>query len=411
MDQISQTAIALLRSALWGDAFSCSADTDWAAVTRELSAQAVLGVVAGSDIPPGVPEAVRAQWEGVALRQGAQFYRLLHAQEEMLALLAANDIHPVILKGVTAAAYYPSPEMRAMDDIDFLVPREQVERACTLMLRNGYTLNCKKQANSKHIALLRDDVRFELHRYFGEFDSAERMQQMDAMLQQGMRDAVLCPCAGSEVPMLPPLAHGLVLLKHIAGHVRDGLGLRHITDFMLYAHACLTDDFWHKAFRPAAQAQGLERFAKIVTRMCQLYLGLTEELSWCRDADREDCERLMRFVLAQGNFGEKQAGLGSKVTLLLGAHSGVAGWMRRLQASGMEHWEAAGRHALLRPFAWVYGGCRYARLALGRERALAQLREEKAACEQTDELIACLGLTEGKQKALLRNGRFVERKR
>ena len=39
MDQISQTAIALLRSALWGDAFSCSADTDWAAVTRELTSE------------------------------------------------------------------------------------------------------------------------------------------------------------------------------------------------------------------------------------------------------------------------------------------------------------------------------------------------------------------------------------
>lgn len=119
MDQVSQTVLALLRGALWGEEAVYPADTDWQAVTKELQAQAIMGVIAGSDIPECVPAQTRAQWESLALLQGSRFYQLLHQQDQLLALLAKNDISLVILKGMAAAVYYPAPEMRVMGDVDF----------------------------------------------------------------------------------------------------------------------------------------------------------------------------------------------------------------------------------------------------------------------------------------------------
>lgn len=370
MDQVSQAVLALLRGALWGEEVVYPADTDWQAVTKELQAQAIMGVIAGSDVPECVPAQTRAQWENLALLQGSRFYQLLHQQDQLLALLAKNDISLVILKGMAAAVYYPAPEMRAMGDVDFLVPRDQVEKTYDLMRANGYELHLEKEAHNKHIELQKAGIRFELHRYFGIFDSVDKMAYMDDILQKGMQNIEWRACAESRFPMLPPLENGLVLLEHAAGHFWDGLGLRHITDWMLYAHACLTDDFWAKSFLPAAQALGLDVFAQVLTKMCQRHLGLSESIRWCQQANAALCDQLMDYVLEQGNFGSKQMDVGGKVTRLLGTHKGIGEWLRLLQLSGLKHWNAVKRYPFFKPFAWIYGGCRYMHLTFGRKNAL-----------------------------------------
>lgn len=410
MDQVSQAVLALLRGALWGEEVVYPADTDWQAVTKELQAQAIMGVIAGSDVPECVPAQTRAQWENLALLQGSRFYQLLHQQDQLLALLAKNDISLVILKGMAAAVYYPAPEMRAMGDVDFLVPRDQVEKTYDLMRANGYELHLEKEAHNKHIELQKAGIRFELHRYFGIFDSVDKMAYMDDILQKGMQNIEWRACAESRFPMLPPLENGLVLLEHAAGHFWDGLGLRHITDWMLYAHACLTDDFWAKSFLPAAQALGLDVFAQVLTKMCQRHLGLSESIRWCQQANAALCDQLMDYVLEQGNFGSKQMDVGGKVTRLLGTHKGIGEWLRLLQLSGLKHWNAVKRYPFFKPFAWIYGGCRYMHLTFGRKNALGLFQKEKRKSDQQEEMYEGLGLSWNRCKVILRDDQFIERR-
>lgn len=410
MDQVSQAVLALLRGALWGEEVVYPADTDWQAVTKELQAQAIMGVIAGSDIPECVPAQTRAQWENLALLQGSRFYQLLHQQDQLLALLTKNDISLVILKGMAAAVYYPAPEMRTMGDVDFLVPRDQVEKTYDLMRANGYELYLEKEAYNKHIELQKAGIRFELHRYFGIFDSVDKMAYMDDILQKGLQNIEWRACAESRFPMLPPLENGLVLLEHAAGHFRDGLGLRHITDWMLYAHACLTDDFWAKSFLPAAQALGLDVFAQVLTKMCQRHLGLSESIRWCQQANAALCDQLMDYVLEQGNFGSKQMDVGGKVMRLLGTHKGIGEWLRLLQLSGLKHWNAVKRYPFFKPFAWIYGGCRYMHLTFGRKNALRLFQKEKRKSDQQEEMYEGLGLSWNRCKVILRDDQFIERR-
>lgn len=410
MDQVSQAVLALLRGALWEEEAVYPADTDWQAVTKELQAQAIMGVIAGSDIPECVPAQTRAQWENLALLQGSRFYQLLHQQDQLLALLAKNDISLVILKGMAAAVYYPAPEMRAMGDVDFLVPRDQVEKTYDLMRANGYELYQDLDDCDKHFSFQKAGIRFELHRYFGIFDSVDKMAYMDDILQKGLQNIEWRACAESRFPMLPPLENGLVLLEHAAGHFRDGLGLRHITDWMLYAHACLTDDFWAKSFLPAAQALGLDVFAQVLTKMCQRHLGLSESIRWCQQANAALCDQLMDYVLEQGNFGSKQMDVGGKVTRLLGTHKGIGEWLRLLQLSGLKHWNAVKRYPFFKPFAWIYGGCRYMHLTFGRKNALGLFQKEKRKSDQQEEMYEGLGLSWNRCKVILRDDQFIERR-
>ncbi len=420
MDSISQTVLSLLRAVLWKEEPSFPEDTDWNAVTKELNMQAVLGVVAGGELPRSVPAKVREQWEYLALIQGMRFYQLLHAQDELLALLNAHGIYPVILKGMAAAVYYPSPEMRAMGDVDFLAPRKQVDEALTLMLANGYELVEEESAclkrfrelrNNKHFLMQKDGHHFELHRYFGVLDLTAKMQWMDALLQEGMQRREQTLCCGSQVPMLPKLANGLVLLQHAAGHAQGGIGLRHVMDWMMYVHTCLTDEFWQESFAAAARMLGLENFAKVMTRMCQLYLGLPASASWCCDADHALCGQLLHYVLEQGNFGLKQSNVDERIKRLLSEPKSIGQWLRLLQLSGMNHWEAAKKYAILKPFAWMYGCGRYAHLALGRNQALGRLHEEKQEGDRRSKLLKDLGILLGEKQVFWMGDQFVEHER
>ena len=219
MNQVNQTVLALLRGAVWGEKITLSAEADWQAVTREMQAQTVLSMVAGADLPEEIPETVRFQWQRAALYQGAQFYRLLHAQDEMVELLEGHGFHPAILKGMAAAIYYPAPETRTMGDIDFILPREELEAGFSLLRENGYVLEAEEDVNNKHILLAKSEAHFELHRYFGKFDSVEKMQRMDELVQDGLHHLDHSPCAGSSTPVLPALVNGIILLEHAAGHI------------------------------------------------------------------------------------------------------------------------------------------------------------------------------------------------
>lgn len=53
------------------------------------------------------------------------------------------------------------------------------------------------------------------------------------------------------------------------------------------------------------QKAGAEDLAKIVTKMCQMKLGLRTDIVWCNDADDIVCKELLDYIMENGNFGQK----------------------------------------------------------------------------------------------------------
>lgn len=106
-------------------------------------------------------------------------------------------------------------------------------------------------------------------------------------------------------PILPWKQNGMELLWHIKQHLYNGLGLRQLIDWMMFADHYLDDEGYNE-YAEDMRKCGLLRLAIHVTRLCQLHLGLREEgISWCRKADESLCEELLAFVMEQGNFGIK----------------------------------------------------------------------------------------------------------
>lgn len=363
MDRSEQILLKAIQRSLWNTEVDLPSDTDWDEVLTESQKQTVLGIAIEA-----APDDEKKKWKSRTSAGMAHFVRILHYQERLCKLLKANDIPAAILKGTAAAVYYPDPYKRTMGDIDFIVPPERFDKTLELLLDNGYAVD-EEEDNRRHVHLHADGVFFELHRFYSldDFD-------IDPYIFAALDRLQTASVSETEFSMLPRLENGLVLLTHVLQHFRTGIGLRQIIDWMMYADRELDGLYWEQTFKPVLEKQGLTSFAVHLTRMCQLYLGLTESISWCGDADEKICGELMDEVMLSGNFGKKNS-QGKRFEDIF-TNFRREGTFRYLQRAGEYNWAAYHKHKWLKPFAWMYQIGRYTGQVLKSRRKAGEIRED-----------------------------------
>lgn len=344
-------------------------DNDWEEIYCELEAHAIAGIPFEWAMEHlKIPEAVRSRWEQSRMNQVVVFSRLLQEQSELCRLMQDAGIPMVILKGTAAAMYYPDPYARAMGDIDFLVGKSDFQRAYQLMKDNGYQLMYEENHSKNHITLHKNGFMFEIHHQpVGVLDDCKEGEYLLELIWNGIENAEIAVVDFCRVPMLPWLQNGIVLLTHIVRHLKTGIGLRHIIDWMMYVNSKLHDDNWYGSMRPVLEKAGLETMTKSVTRMCQLYLGLSEnEITWCSDADESVCGDLMSYIIMQGNFGRKVL-MQDKGARIVGEVHNPIQFFKLLQEKGLARWDLAQKHPVFKCVAWLYTICRYIKKSLQRK--------------------------------------------
>lgn len=258
----------------------------------------------------------------------------------------------VILKGTTAAQYYPQPLFRSLGDIDIMTKREDFNLACEQLLADGY-----KPINDlyREYGFIKDGIKIELHRSFALLNDADQARFLDDLILDNI----------NPTHELPDLINGLVLLEHISQHLESGLGLRQIIDWMMFVDKNLSDDVWPQ-FRTMAKSVGLEKLAVVTTRMCSLFLGLPSR-GWSKEADFDLCTSFMDYVLSCGNFGNKMIDNENNNVSIMTYGSTPRAMLVLLQQRGVIHWKAAQKHWFLRPFAWLFQIGRYiGKIVMGR---------------------------------------------
>jgi len=86
-----------------------------------------------------LPSDLATAAEAARLAIWLQWRERLALSAQLAATLGGAGIDPVFLKGVALIAkYYPDPRMRAISDVDLLVPREQTRAAAEALLRAGW---------------------------------------------------------------------------------------------------------------------------------------------------------------------------------------------------------------------------------------------------------------------------------
>ena len=293
-------------------------------------------------------------WSRFCVRNTAQWVRVMRGQDQLLKLLQDHLIPCVIIKGAAAAMAYPNPMLRAMGDVDFLVKRENFERAAELLESSGYELAHDKNDEHHHYGYAYGGISYELHKRLGIV--SEENEKLLRLFEDGIDSRVWHETGGLRFPVLPDALNGLVLIFHIDQHLRSGLGLRQIIDWMMYVHG-LSEEVWNE-LHPLLKSTGHERLAFVVTALCERYLGLKTPVSGlenaCGEVEESVVDALLEHILEKGNFGRKIPSVDGKMEEVSLMATEKGGFFRRLQAGGMSRWKAARKHRILRPFAWIY---------------------------------------------------------
>ena len=382
MDINQEALLKLIQKSQFGSSENMRFDgVDWNEVYDEASFQTVLGIVA-----PEVPEELSDEkWQQVQYQQMAAYIRYCHAETELKTLLDGKGIPFVVLKGNSAAIHYADPSRRAMGDIDFFVGDNFFEKTKEVLANDGYVFIEGSDRHPRHVGYRKNEAEFELHRRFSHDDI-----DIEQEICRGFGDIQLGLIDAHEFPMLPKLANGLVLLDHMRNHLKGALGLRQVIDWMMYVYRNLDDEYWENEFSRVAKEKKMDKLAVTATRMCQMYLGLPETITWCKGADEKTCEELMECLLASGNFGRKN-GRGNSVETV-STNMKRKGLFRWLQYAGEFNWEAYHRHHWLKPFCWLYQIFRYAKQGVKTGRNRRQIRGDLDRSRERFELLKKLGI-------------------
>lgn len=230
---------------------------------------------------------------------------------ELHELMTVNEIPYVAMKGLASAMYYPEPNLRSMGDVDFLVAKENVSKAGRLLESIGFVVDHGEEDDGIHIAYTRPPMSiWELHRSVNGIPNNEIGELIRAEMDKAIPTAEVAEVDGSTCRLPSKFHHGLIMLLHTASHLTsEGVGLRHLCDWVVFASA-LSDAEFRDIFEKKLKRFGLWRFAQALTLLGIRYLGAPNRV-WTLEAveshklDDAMLEGLMNDILSGGNFGTK----------------------------------------------------------------------------------------------------------
>lgn len=350
--------LSLLRSALWGEErfpYQAPQDVNWAAIITELKHQTVQYLPIDLLIRENPSQS--QHYITATAKSMMRWYNIMQEQQAICKLLYDSGIPCAVAKGAAAASFYPQPWKRLIGDIDLLVSPADFDSACSLIAEGSEYLG----ENYRHKEYKRNNIIIEIHRSFSTLRDSRKRELFDQRIFGSISAAKPIFIDGYIFYCLPTVENGLTLLEHINIHLEGGLGLRQIIDWMMYVDKELTDELWHTEYEPMLQQFGLVTLAVTVTRMCQMYLGLRTDITWCFGADESLCHELMEYILRQGNFGRKTQEGFNRAASVISVSGNPFSFFRILQRRGCMNWKALERYPFLKPFAWLYQLVRYIR--------------------------------------------------
>ena len=388
--------LSLLRSSLFGEKiqFPSSKAVNWEVVYKESVSQAV-GLLAFDAISPyeqELPPNVYESWMQSAYTSMVNNVQVTASQAELVTLLEDLCVPYVILKGLSAAAHYPRPDLRLLGDVDFLIDTADIERVSQALERAGYSKS--GEDHICHITFKKPPAYLELHFSIAGIPEGEKGALVESEMAT-VFDRHQKICVDSDAFFAPCLLqHALIVLLHMQGHMlSEGLGLRHLCDWACFVANTKDDEFWEKLLI-LLEKIGLLKYTAIITRTASIYLGAPCP-DWAIHADDSLCEAVILDIFESGNFGKKDPARAKSGLLIsqegkTGAKDGkFKNLYRALHRASSKRYPIVRRIPLLHPFFDVLHASRYCLLSiLGKKPALDAMFENatqrKALYEQLE---------------------------
>ena len=315
---------------------------------------------------------------------------------ELHELMTANKLLYVAMKGLASAMYYPEPNLRSMGDVDFLVAKENVSQAGKLLESIGFAVDHGEEDDGIHISYKRPPMSiWELHHSVNGIPNNDVGELIKAEMDKAISTAETVEVDGSTCRLPDKLHHGLIMLLHTASHLTsEGVGLRHLCDWVVFASA-LSDAEFREIFEKKLKRFGLWRFAQVLTLLGINYLGAPKRV-WALEAveshkvDDTTLEGLMNDILSGGNFGFKDMNRYREIKYISDRSErtvGKSGILRQgfktMKDKVRRDYKTLGKHKALLPVGYLAEGGKYIGLLLtGKRKSSSTKQMLKEAAER-----------------------------
>lgn len=142
MDIVYEAYLALLRAAIWDGK---GLTDEWVSGLTGVKVNEVIRLAAFQGTGPlvfdqmlklkdiEIPDSLRRQMKQQCMMSIMQQNAMMPILSKAWNALEKADIHPVLLKGLALAQYYPQPHLRQWGDIDLYVGQKQYHQACKVL--------------------------------------------------------------------------------------------------------------------------------------------------------------------------------------------------------------------------------------------------------------------------------------
>lgn len=298
----TQVLLSLLACEFFDGELPNAIDVDWEKLLKAANDHVITALLySGIKRLKGVPEQIVSRVRSAAISSAMQSEHMLQIQQEVIAALDNEQILCAVLKGTSVACCYPHPELRIPGDIDLLVGSANLDAACCKLKDIGFM---EDHDTKMHAGLRRSDTEVELHRMSSVFPDTEKGVWTAAYMDQALQYVRQETLTDWEFPVLSKSYQLISLLAHMSCHMgSSGIGLRQLCDWAVTVHRLRGDIVQEDV--ELLERCGLLRYAGIMTRICEKYLGLPACAQF-GDAPEELVDAVMEDILAVGNFHAQQ---------------------------------------------------------------------------------------------------------
>ena len=249
------------------------------------------------------------------------YYQIEQFTRRIADLFDRNKISYVLLKGISLAAFYPTPEFRKLGDVDIYInDKEMFNRASALLLANGYIkddeISDHHQGYLYKVPKTGRTMILELHyRIVGLYQYATANKIVDAAFASDAFTPIMQKVNDRSYPVLPPTEYTFYMIHHMLKHyLYSGFGIRLLCDFSFYLEHNYTDIDFVKIHTWCEESKILHLY-EIILETCRIYLGLPETIDSKIHYNKKDCETFITQLLEDGdvspNNGPTLVGSGS----------------------------------------------------------------------------------------------------
>ena len=295
----TKALFALLAYELFGKEPHIETDTiEWQNMLRTANEHAVTPLLySGMNRMEGVPQSIFDSVERSAVRSAIMSDRMSKIQDEILRSLKKEQVNATVLKGTSVAACYRHPEVRITGDIDILIAPEDTETCGEILIREGFM---RESESELHTVYRSRQVVVEAHWRVSRYPATAKGKFTGSLMEDALKNVVLQRFGQYEFPVLDTPYQLVSLLSHMERHMgASGIGLRQLCDWAVSVHRVTDEE--SEAVINMLEKCGLLRFAQILTKVCEKYLGLPA-CEWLSPVPDELVEETISEILSVGNF-------------------------------------------------------------------------------------------------------------